>query len=79
VQVYLSQYGGGVVVWTINKQAAAKSGRDVNLTVVERGPIVTVTAPALLDRLKVIVVSYTNVIRRPIVSVIVSKWPLLLS
>ncbi len=55
MQVYLSQYGGVVVVWTINEQAAAKSGRDVNLTVVERGPIVTVTAPGLPDLLKVVV------------------------
>src|SRR6185436_40366 len=55
VQVYPSQHGGVVVVWTIHLQETAKSGCYPNLTVAESRPIVRRSRPGLPNGLEVVV------------------------
>src|ERR1043166_9673191 len=55
LQVHLCQHGGVAVIWTIHRQAAAERRRDINLAVIERGPIMARTIPRLPDSLQIIV------------------------
>src|SRR5215216_3245203 len=55
VQVYPSQHGGVVVVWTIHLQSTAESGCYPNLAVAEGCPIMRRSCPGLSNCLQVVV------------------------
>ncbi len=54
MEVHLRQHGRVVVVWTIDRQAAAESRSNIHLAVGERGPIVCYACPRLPDCAQVV-------------------------